>query len=123
MRLVLVGPPGSGKGTQGPALAAHLGVRYISTGDVLRAEVAAGTGLGRRVSDYEKRLDESEKRLQEFETAHAAFALESPQTTLMQWRGRRRTPLPQMLGRLSSRAAVLSWLSAAATRRGKCCVL
>ncbi len=51
MRLVLVGPPGSGKGTQGPALAAHLGVRYISTGDVLRAEVAAGTGLGRRVSD------------------------------------------------------------------------
>ena len=36
---------------------------------------------------------------------------------------RRRNSLPQMLGRLSSRAAVLSWLSAAATRRGKCCVL
>jgi uncharacterized protein involved in exopolysaccharide biosynthesis len=44
------------------------------------------TFLDRRVSDYEKRLDESEKRLQEFETEHAAFALESPQTTLMQWR-------------------------------------
>lgn len=42
--------------------------------------------LDRRVTEYERRLDASEKRLQEFETAHAAFALESPQTTLMQWR-------------------------------------
>jgi adenylate kinase len=51
VRLVLVGPPGSGKGTQGPPLAEHLAVPYISTGDVLRAEAAAGTELGRRVSD------------------------------------------------------------------------
>jgi adenylate kinase len=50
VRLVLVGPPGSGKGTQGPVIAERLGVPYVSTGEVLRAEVAAGTELGRRVS-------------------------------------------------------------------------
>jgi adenylate kinase len=46
MRLVLVGPPASGKGTQGKLLAARLGVPIISTGDMLRAAVAAGTPLG-----------------------------------------------------------------------------
>lgn len=50
MRLVLVGPPGSGKGTQGPVVAAHLGVPYLSTGELLRAQVAAGTELGKRVA-------------------------------------------------------------------------
>jgi adenylate kinase len=50
VRLVLVGPPGSGKGTQGPVIAQRLAVPYLSTGDVLRAQVAAGTDLGRRVS-------------------------------------------------------------------------
>jgi adenylate kinase len=50
VRLVLVGPPGSGKGTQGPVIAERLGMPYVSTGDVLRAEVAAGTELGRQVS-------------------------------------------------------------------------
>jgi adenylate kinase len=50
VRLVLVGPPGSGKGTQGPVVAARLGVPYVSTGEVLRAEVAAGSDLGRRVA-------------------------------------------------------------------------
>jgi adenylate kinase len=50
VRLVLLGPPGSGKGTQGPVIAEGLGVPYVSTGDVLRADVAAGTELGRRVS-------------------------------------------------------------------------
>ena len=49
--LVLVGPPGSGKGTQGPVLAAHLGVPHLSTGDLLRREVDAGTDLGRRVAE------------------------------------------------------------------------
>jgi adenylate kinase len=50
VRLVLLGPPGSGKGTQGSVIAGRLGVPYVSTGDVLRADVAAGTELGRRVS-------------------------------------------------------------------------
>ncbi len=50
MRVVLLGPPGSGKGTQGRPLASHLGVPYLSTGEVLRAEVEAGSALGRRVA-------------------------------------------------------------------------
>jgi adenylate kinase len=46
MRLVLLGAPGSGKGTQGEKLSAHLGIPKISTGDALRAAVKAGTPLG-----------------------------------------------------------------------------
>lgn len=50
VRLVLVGPPGSGKGTQGTVVAARLGVPYVSTGEVLRAEVAGGSDVGRQVA-------------------------------------------------------------------------
>src|SRR5690606_15908721 len=46
MILVLLGPPGAGKGTQGERLAATLGVPKIATGDVLRAAVHRGTPLG-----------------------------------------------------------------------------
>jgi len=46
MRLVLLGAPGSGKGTQATRLREHLQVPHISTGDLLRAAVAAGTPLG-----------------------------------------------------------------------------
>ena len=47
MDVVLLGPPGAGKGTQGERLAAALGVPKIATGDVLRAAVREGTPLGR----------------------------------------------------------------------------
>jgi adenylate kinase len=46
MRLVLLGAPGSGKGTQAARLKSHLQVPHVSTGDLLRAEVAAGSKLG-----------------------------------------------------------------------------
>jgi adenylate kinase len=50
--LVLLGPPGSGKGTQAAMLSQKYQIPAISTGDVLRAQVEAGTPLGRRVKAY-----------------------------------------------------------------------
>jgi adenylate kinase len=55
MNVLLIGPPGSGKGTQGNRLAERLGLDHIAAGDLLRAEVAAGTELGRQVADLVKR--------------------------------------------------------------------
>lgn len=46
MRLLILGPPGAGKGTQAARVAAHYGVPAISTGDIFRANIAAGTPLG-----------------------------------------------------------------------------
>jgi adenylate kinase len=52
MRLILLGAPGSGKGTQGPVLASHFGATHISTGELLRAHLTDTNGLGKRIEDY-----------------------------------------------------------------------
>lgn len=49
MRVILMGPPGTGKGTQARRLSLELGVPHISTGDLFRGEIAAGTPLGKEV--------------------------------------------------------------------------
>ncbi|EFB90173.1 adenylate kinase [Pyramidobacter piscolens W5455] len=52
MRIILVGPPGAGKGTQAEKIVAKYGVAHISTGDILRANVKAGTELGRKAKSF-----------------------------------------------------------------------
>ncbi|MEJ5919084.1 adenylate kinase [Corynebacterium sp. H78] len=52
MRLVLLGPPGAGKGTQAAILSEKLGVPHISTGDLFRANIGEGTPLGIEAKSY-----------------------------------------------------------------------
>lgn len=90
MRIVLVGPPGSGKGTQAEALTKRLSIPKISTGDMLRAALKAGTPLGKEAAAYMnagKLVPDSvviglvEERLKEADT-HAGFILDGfPRTT------------------------------------------
>lgn len=92
MRLVLLGAPGSGKGTQATRLKSVLGVPHISTGDMLRAAVAAGTAMGRKakavmdagqlVSD-DILLDMLEERLAQSDAA-AGFILDGYPRNLAQ---------------------------------------
>ncbi|WP_343950393.1 adenylate kinase [Nonomuraea longicatena] len=57
MRLVLVGPPGAGKGTQAQFIASNLSIPKISTGDIFRANVSGGTDLGKLAKSYMDRGD------------------------------------------------------------------
>jgi len=57
VRLVLVGPPGAGKGTQAQFIAEHAGVPKISTGDIFRANVSQGTPLGTQAKAFMDRGD------------------------------------------------------------------
>lgn len=57
MRLLLVAYPGAGKGTQATKLAVHYGITKLSSGELLRAEVARGTRIGKVAADYLRRGD------------------------------------------------------------------
>jgi adenylate kinase len=63
MRVLLVAPPGAGKGTQGALIATHFGIPHIATGDLLRDHVARRTELGRAVQEH---LDRGELVPDEF---------------------------------------------------------
>jgi adenylate kinase len=54
-RILLLGPPGGGKGTQGVRLREQLGVRHLATGDLLRAEMAGGSEAGRQAKAFVER--------------------------------------------------------------------
>ncbi|MDY4959435.1 MAG: adenylate kinase [Lentihominibacter sp.] len=55
MNVVLLGPPGAGKGTQAARIVEKYGVPHISTGDIFRANIKAGTELGKRAQEYMNR--------------------------------------------------------------------
>jgi len=57
LNVLLLGPQGSGKGTQANRISAEYGIPHIASGEILRAEMAAGTELGRRVQDVVERGD------------------------------------------------------------------
>ena len=52
MRLILLGPPGAGKGTQAKLLSEKFKIPHISTGDILRQELSENSELGRRVAKF-----------------------------------------------------------------------
>ncbi|MGH2577555.1 MAG: adenylate kinase family protein, partial [Actinomycetota bacterium] len=57
LNLILLGPPGSGKGTQGEILQEDFHLPYYATGDILRAAVKEGTEVGRKAKEYMDRGD------------------------------------------------------------------
>jgi len=57
VRVVLVGPPGAGKGTKAQFIASHLAIPKVSTGDIFRYNVSAGTELGRQARSFMERGD------------------------------------------------------------------
>jgi adenylate kinase len=57
MRLLLIGPPGSGKGTQATVIGRHFGIAHISSGELLRRHIADGTPTGRVAAEYVSRGD------------------------------------------------------------------
>jgi adenylate kinase len=57
MRMLLIGAPGAGKGTQAVRITEHFGITHISSGDLLRKHMSEGTAIGRAVEEYVRRGD------------------------------------------------------------------
>ena len=55
MKLILLGAPGAGKGTQAKRISSHYGIPHVSTGDIFRANIKAGTELGKKAQEYMER--------------------------------------------------------------------
>jgi len=77
MRLILVGPPGAGKGTQAQFLAEHFAIPHISTGDIFRANLKSGTPLGVEAKGY---MDKGELVPDSVTNAMVADRLTHPDT-------------------------------------------
>lgn len=93
MRLILIGPPGVGKGTQSALLHERLGAKVLSSGDIFRKEIEAETDLGRLAQSYIKRgelvpngvtIEMMAKRLRDDETRRKGFVLDGFPRTIRQ---------------------------------------
>lgn len=132
MRLVLVGPPGAGKGTQAEFVAAHVAVPKISTGDIFRANVTMGTPLGREAKRYmiagklvpdEVTISMVADRLDEPDATHGFLLDGFPRTTpqaaaLDQLLSARETALDVVLELIVDEDEVVRRLSGRRTCRG-----
>ena len=90
--IVILGPPGAGKGTQAAKMSAELGIPHIATGDIIRAEIKAGTPFGLKVKSFNDRgelvpdaviIERVCERLEE-EDAAGGFVLDGFPRTLAQ---------------------------------------
>ncbi|HKF76192.1 MAG TPA: adenylate kinase [Candidatus Dormibacteraeota bacterium] len=106
MNLTLFGPPGSGKGTQAGFLVRHFGIPQVSTGDLFRSEIEAGTPLGEQVRTYldngdlvpdDTTLEVVGRRLAEPDTAGGVLFDGFPRTVAQA------TELDRMLARMGRR--------------------
>ena len=77
MNLILLGPPGAGKGTQASRISEHFGIPTISTGELFRGHIAAGDALGEEAARY---IDEGDLVPDEITIAMLCERLEAPDT-------------------------------------------